>query len=58
MGAGWEIHTSGAGAPDIWYVAIPICPKRWKRWRISLGLLSIAVASGVNYRPETSRAWE
>jgi hypothetical protein len=23
MGAGWEIHTSGAGAPDIWYVAIP-----------------------------------
>jgi hypothetical protein len=21
--AGWEIHTSGAGAPDIWYVAIP-----------------------------------
>ena len=23
MGAGWEIHTSGAGAPDVWYVAIP-----------------------------------
>jgi hypothetical protein len=23
MGAGWEIHTSGAGAPDIWFVAIP-----------------------------------
>jgi hypothetical protein len=23
MGAGWEIHTSGAGAADIWYVAIP-----------------------------------
>ncbi len=23
MGAGWEIHTSGAGSPDIWYVAIP-----------------------------------
>ncbi len=22
MGAGWEIHTSGAGTPDIWYVAI------------------------------------
>jgi hypothetical protein len=23
LGAGWEIHTSGAGAPDVWYVAIP-----------------------------------
>ena len=23
MAAGWEIHTSGAGAPDVWYVAIP-----------------------------------
>jgi hypothetical protein len=22
MGAGWEIHTSGAGTPDIWYAAI------------------------------------
>jgi hypothetical protein len=23
MGAGWEIHTSGAGAADVGYVAIP-----------------------------------